>query len=191
MTPPAGTERSPLERAVDLLLHAPLGVMVTARDELPRLIAKGRQEATGARFIGKMAVGMGQREAGKLLRQATERLADLGLVPDPRRSPAGPTHPPSEEQVAATVPAPPPPPSSPSTQPPEAPTDAAGPAAAGSGPPAASLAIPGYDSLSAPQVVQRLDGLSADELESVRAYEMATRGRKTILSRVAQIQSVS
>jgi hypothetical protein len=37
--------------------------------------------------------------------------------------------------------------------------------------------------------VQRLAGLSPDELEAVRAYETATRGRKTILSRVAQLQS--
>ena len=50
------------------------------------------------------------------------------------------------------------------------------------------LAIPGYDALSASQVVQRLAGLSPAELESVRAYEEATRGRKTILSRVAQLQ---
>ncbi|MGH9154235.1 MAG: hypothetical protein ACRD03_18040, partial [Acidimicrobiales bacterium] len=56
-------------------------------------------------------------------------------------------------------------------------------------PHAASLAIPGYDSLSAPHVVQRLDGLSGDELEAVRAYEAAHRARKTILGRIAQLQS--
>lgn len=184
MTPPAG-DRSPLQRAVDLFLHVPLGVMVTARDELPRLIAKGRQEATGARFIGKMAVGMGQREAGKLVRQATERLADLGLVPDPRRSTTAPA---SSPPASAHAPPEPAAPTPPTAAPARAPA-ASG--AAGSGPAVGSLAIPGYDSLSAPQVVQRLDGLSADELESVRAYETATRGRKTILSRVAQIQSAS
>ena len=46
-----------------------------------------------------------------------------------------------------------------------------------------------YDSLAASQVVPRLSGLTADELELVRAYEAAHRGRKTILSRVAQLQS--
>ncbi|MDQ2729587.1 MAG: hypothetical protein M3Y91_17390 [Actinomycetota bacterium] len=50
------------------------------------------------------------------------------------------------------------------------------------------LAIPGYDSLSASQVVQRLAGLAADELEAVRTYEAATRGRRTILARVSQLQ---
>jgi hypothetical protein len=51
------------------------------------------------------------------------------------------------------------------------------------------LAIPGYDSLSASQVVQRLGGLSSEELEAVRQYESTTRGRRTILSKIAQLQS--
>ncbi|MGH9060216.1 MAG: hypothetical protein ACRDZY_11985 [Acidimicrobiales bacterium] len=51
-----------------------------------------------------------------------------------------------------------------------------------------NLAIPGYDSLSASQVVQRLAGLSAEELEAVKAYEAGTRGRRTILARVGQLQ---
>jgi hypothetical protein len=50
-----------------------------------------------------------------------------------------------------------------------------------------SLAIPGFDTLSASQVVQRLDGLSRSELVAVRAYETSTRGRRTILSRVDQL----
>lgn len=171
-------ERSPLERAVDLLLYAPLGVMVAARDELPRLIAKGRQEAVGARFIGKMAVDMGQKQADRLVRQATEWLADRGVVPDPRR-------------VAGSPPAPPTPEPAPPAE--AAAPEAAAPAEDGAAeaPASASLAIPGYDALSAPQVVQRLDGLSADELESVRAYEAGNRRRKTILSRIAQLQSGS
>jgi hypothetical protein len=58
-----------------------------------------------------------------------------------------------------------------------------------SGPGASDLAIPGYDSLSASQVLPRLEALSADELEAVRGYEAAHRGRKTILGRVDQLQS--
>ena len=50
------------------------------------------------------------------------------------------------------------------------------------------LAITDYDSLSASQVVTRLEGLTTDELEAVRAYEAANRGRKTILNKVAQLQ---
>ena len=57
--------------------------------------------------------------------------------------------------------------------------------------PTADLAIPGYDTLSASQVVQRLSGLSEGELEAVRVYEEAGRHRKTILTKVAQLQSGS
>ena len=53
----------------------------------------------------------------------------------------------------------------------------------------AQLAIPGYDSLSAPQVVRRLDGLVDVELEAVRRYEEGHRGRRTILSKIAQLQA--
>ncbi|MCU1379982.1 MAG: hypothetical protein JWN29_2965 [Acidimicrobiales bacterium] len=69
--------------------------------------------------------------------------------------------------------------------------EAPGPRPATSGPGGSDLAIPGYDSLSASQVLPRLEGLAADELEAVRAYEAAHRGRKTILGRVAQLQSQS
>lgn len=179
MTDAGGAEQSPLERAVDLLVYAPLGLAFMARDELPRLIAKGRQGATGqvgmARIVGQFAVDQGQKEAGKLLRKATERMADLGLVPDPNRKP-GPASRSSEPATDQR---------SSSPQPESGARSQSG----GDVPAADSLAIPGYGSLSAPQVVQRLDGLSEAELESVRVYETATRGRKTILSRVAQLQS--
>jgi hypothetical protein len=52
---------------------------------------------------------------------------------------------------------------------------------------AAGLAIPSYDSLSATQVVQRLAGLSREEVAAVAAYEAATRRRKTVLSRAEQL----
>ena len=56
-------------------------------------------------------------------------------------------------------------------------------------PVAALLGIPGYDSLSASQVVQRLAGLSNDELLAVGAYETAHRARRTVLTRVNQLLS--
>ncbi|MFP5377816.1 MAG: hypothetical protein ACLGIO_13695 [Acidimicrobiia bacterium] len=183
---PGSPERSPLDRAVDLLVYAPLGLAVAARDELPQLIARGRKEAEGqvgmARVVGRFAVDRGQKEAVKLLRQAARRLAGLGLVPDPGRG--GP--PGSPPGASPAEPAPP----AGSGPAPEAAGDrASAPARGASRPDAASLAIPGYDSLSAPHVVQRLDGLSGDELEAVRAYEAAHRARKTILGRIAQLQS--
>ena len=166
--------RSAVEQALDLLVYAPLGLLLTARDELPRLIDKGRRQASGrvstARVLGQLAVAQGQREAEKLVKQAAERLSELGVgtAKANGREPA-----PAARAAAPDTPAP-------------APATPAGAAPVLS---ADALAIPGYDVLSAPQVVQRLDGLSAEELEAVRVYEEATRHRRTILGRVAQLQS--
>jgi len=73
------------------------------------------------------------------------------------------------------------------TPPPAAPAGAAKPAVPAPG--VATLAVPDYDSLSASQVVPRLEGLSVTELDAVRAYEAANRGRKTILSKIAALQA--
>lgn len=52
---------------------------------------------------------------------------------------------------------------------------------------APDLAIPDYDALSASQVVDRLEGLSAAELDAIRAHEVANRGRATILGKIEQL----
>ncbi len=70
-----------------------------------------------------------------------------------------------------------------------------GPRAAVTRPPArgtrtvADLAIPEYDGLAASQVVPRLGGLSAGERAAVRDYELATRGRRTILTAIARLEA--
>jgi hypothetical protein len=38
-------------------------------------------------------------------------------------------------------------------------------------------------------VVQRLAGLDPAELEAVKVYESATRGRQTILTRISQLEA--
>ena len=58
-------------------------------------------------------------------------------------------------------------------------------------PHAAELPIPGYDALSASQVVERLAGLAAAELDAVRSYEAAHRNRRTILGKIDQLASPS
>ena len=50
-----------------------------------------------------------------------------------------------------------------------------------------ALPIPDYDELSASQVVERLEGLDRESLDSIRRYESAHRGRNTILGKIAQL----
>jgi hypothetical protein len=170
----ADDQKTPLDQVLDVFVYAPLGLALTAKDELPKLIEKGRTRTTSqlmmAKMIGQFAVTQGRQEIERRL----ERMAT-----------------------------PPPPPAAPAPPPAPAPADApvvlahehstngtnGGAPTRPVGPPADSLAIPGYDSLSAPQVVQRLAGLAPEELEAVAAYEEANRGRRTILSKVSMLQA--
>jgi hypothetical protein len=158
------TERkAPLDAALDLFVYLPVGLAVTAAEEIPKLAAKGR---TRVNTQVKMARVVGEFAVGRARQQFEGRLTP---PPAPPPSPA----PPSTPVVSAPPPA-------------ERPS-----AGNGSAPPPAppeELAIPGYDSLSASQVVQRLAGLSRDELAAVAAYEEGHRARRTILNRASQLQ---
>jgi hypothetical protein len=174
-------QKSPLEQALDLFVFAPIGLALTAREELPKLVEKGRErvgnQMSMAKAMGEFTVTQGQREAKKAVRHYAERYGVGG--PPSSGSSSGSDSP---EPVVASAPGPAPAAASP------APAPAA--STNGGGVPAVDdLAIPGYDSLSASQVVQRLAGLSGEELEAVARYESATRHRKTILTRISQLQT--
>jgi len=168
--------KPPVESALDLLVYAPLGLALEARALLPTLVERGRNQVTMARMIGQFAVQQGQVEANKRLGPVQEQvgsvLAALGLVArpaDPSSTRPGSAAAPTSKPVPVVV-VPEPMRVAPTLD-------------------TAELAIPDYDSLAASQVVPRLRALSASELEDVRAYEAAGRARKTILNRIAQLQS--
>ena len=48
-------------------------------------------------------------------------------------------------------------------------------------------ALADYDTLSASQVVRRLESLGPDQLRAVQRYEASTRNRRTILNRAGQL----
>ena len=163
------TRDDPGEQLLDLLVYAPLGLLLEARDLVPKLAEKGRQrmggQVTVARMIGEMAVRQGQRRAETVIKRMRDQ--QPGARPEPQADRPTNGHRPADTGTEATAPS------------------GGGPATA---PDAAGLAIPGYDTLSASQVVPRLEGLSRAELEAVRAYEVATRGRKTVLTRIDQLR---
>jgi hypothetical protein len=184
----AQPERSPAEEAVEhaleVLVYAPIGLLFEGANLLPDLIAKGRNQVNMARMVGQFAVAQGQGEASKVLDkiqdQAIAILSRLGgsTAPEAPITPAAMREPQPAPAAAA---------SSPATA--DAPAEPAADAPAEPAVDVASLAIPDYDGLSASHVVNRLEGLSPAELEAVRAYEAANRGRKTILSKIAQLQA--
>jgi hypothetical protein len=174
-------EKTPIEQAVehafDLFVYAPIGLLFEGTTLLPELIAKGKSQVAMARMMGKFAMDA----AGKSATSVTSKLQDQtagvidfigeSITPLPAE-PAKAARAPAPKSVRATAA--------------KAATKAASGVAQAIN--AASLAIPDYDGLSASQVVNRLAGLSPVELKNVQLYEAAHRGRKTILSKVAQLQ---
>ncbi len=207
-----------VEQALDAFLYAPIGLLFDGPARFPKLVRNGRTQVTNARMMGQFAVQMGRSEVEKRVKEletpVTEVLRSVGLVPDaPVPSPtptvvneSTATSEPAAASGTKTARAAKAGAKKTSTN--KAGTTKAGTAkkaatrtkkaakkvakkttGAGSATPTAeSLPIPDYDSLSASQVVTRLRGLGDAELDAVRDYETATRGRKTILSRVQQLQ---
>jgi hypothetical protein len=160
-----GLPRKVLEELVDYLVYAPVGLASTVLEEMPGLVAKGKSRLTMARTIGQFAVVMGRQKVEKTI--ADRRAGRQRPAPDEAAADAAAERTAADEQRVDAKPS----------------AREEGRAAAAS----ADLAIPGYDALAASQVVQRLAGLSPEELEAVRAYEEATRGRRTILGRIDQL----
>ncbi len=173
------TERkSPIEQALDLFFYAPVGFLLNAQEIVDELVEKGHQQVVAARMFGKFAVDQAPAQLAGLQKRV-EKVAEQVMG---RGAPAPRAHAPAPSASAkANGPAAPEMPATQTSAPVEEPI-------ATHGPDAGALAIPDYDSLSASQVVPRLEGLSDDELAAVRSYEAGHRGRKTILNKIAQLQ---
>ena len=158
---PEPEEADALQRLLDLLVYAPFGVVLTVAEDLPGLITKGRQrlgtEISNARVVGQFFVNQGQREVTQRVGSLLHRASDPEPEPAPTTSAA----------PAAPTPAKPAP----------DPVDGE----------MVERALAGYDTLSASQVVRRLESLGPDELHAVHRHEASHRNRRTILNRAAQL----
>jgi len=189
-------EKSPLDRLLDAFVYGPIGFALEAEQLVPRLVERGRttvgSQVGTARLLGQVVVRQGRRELDRQL----ARLRTANPCARPSR-PEPPTADAATPDAAATS-------AAGTTTVTVAPREAdeaaeeerdivldeAGRSARHhSADEAARLAIPDYDSLAASQVVPRLVGLSAEELEAVRRYEAAHRRRRTILARIGQLQA--
>ena len=172
-------EKNPLERIVEAAVFAPLGIAAMLRDELDKLVARGHQEANMAKMMGQFAVKQARDDLEKRTEAGRRTSAVDAHAQAPRPTPATPATPPTPTAPAAPA----------APQAPAVPVSGANSnGTAVTVHDAQNLAIPGYDSLSASQVVERLAGLNAEELEAIGSYESAGRGRRTILNRVAQLR---
>lgn len=167
-----------LEAALDVFVYAPIGFAFDAREVVPKLVERGRNQVALARLFGRYAMHRGQAEAERIL---NDRRGTTPATADGADADVDPT---DEPTVAPIVP---PAPAASATAAPAATKKKAAPKASAAG--VKKLPIPGYDSLSASQVIPRLDALRPRELEAVREHEVANRARRTILNRIAQLQA--
>lgn len=187
-------DKSTSDRLLDLFLFLPAGVAMTVVEEAPKLVDRGRTEIEKriytSRTVGEFAYRFGRSELERR----------IGPVISSRPSPGGRKTPAPRiskevkeggEAGGQSAPA-----GQRSSKPPGSPSQSGSAEHLGGAPgtPSASertrhLAIPGYDSLSASQVVQRLGGLSRRELEEVRDHEEASRARRTVLNKAEQLLS--
>jgi len=193
-----------IERTLEVLLYAPVGLGAYILDNGPSLIdmfvTRGRSEidrrhedvqrhVTSARSLGEVVLAFGppiaRQRVEHHLGEARRRAEDLFASPttEPTPTPAvavvDPVPVVEARPVAQSAPEPPL----------RFASAAAPPSVTGNGDRArsAELPIPGYDALSASQVVERLIGLTSDELDAVHAYETAHRQRRTILGKIEQL----
>jgi hypothetical protein len=203
------SRRPRVELLADVALFAPLGLVASIAEAVPDLAMKGRArllpKVSLARTVGQFAVGEGYRRLAALTGRSRPSMGDVvgaafGLFRGPsseasRRPPRRQSDTPhagrgGQVGEGASEDGHRPPARDGGHGPGSRPAGArpGGGAVRAAGVPAASeLAIPSYDSLSAPQVVRLLAGLSREEIEAVRRYEAATRGRRTILARAEQL----
>jgi hypothetical protein len=187
-TQPASGATDPLARALDVAIYAPIGAAALAVDVAPELlrtvVARGRAEVEvrqeqvarrirHAKGAGEVAIAFG---LPVLRRKVEQRIASLRPSPPPASKPRPRPEPATPRRVTVT-------PTAAAPTAPIAPADTNG-----RGDPD-TLAIPGYDALSASQVVERLAGLSRDELAAVHDYETGHRRRRTILGKIEQLSS--
>ena len=181
------------ERAVEVLVYAPVGLAMYLRDTVPAFlnlfVSRGRSEigqrkhhaegqVSQAKALGEYAIGFGapkvreQVEKGiaVALKGAEAVLTGVGEGGQGPQPAAPPTTQPNEPSVR---------PAHKDADRDEERTK----------PSATTLGIPDYDELSASQVVERLEGLQPSELEAVRDYEEGHRARRTILFKIEQLNS--
>lgn len=161
-------EPSAIQQALDLFVHAPIGVYLELRESLPKTTQRGRdhlkQRVDVARFIGSLAAAQLKVEASKLERAGREQadgVLDLlfgrgsSSVVDPESK--------ADEGPGADL----------ATHPTDAKQE--------------GFPISDYQSLPASVVVKILDGLPRDQLEAIREFEASNRNRKTILTKIDRL----
>jgi len=151
--------RNPVDKLIDALIFAPLEGLLEAASDIEGAAAKGRKRLELQLSNARVLGKMAVTFGG---REIERRARDL-LTPDASSDGVGPIDERDPED-------PEPEPAHPDVNP-------------------VDHLIPGYDDLSASQVVRLLGSFDDHELAELACYERAVRKRRTILNRIDQLST--
>ncbi len=158
-------DRNSAEQALDVLLYAPVGLLLELCDRMPELAEKGRErlgdQAPAARLIGEMAVKAGKRKLDEVVAGLREADSDS-----------------SGEALAG------------STEPTQSATDEATKSAGqAQGATIGGEPFSGYDTMTAAEIIRALADLPSAERAVIKAYGLAEKGRRTIVGKLDQMDA--
>jgi hypothetical protein len=156
------TDRTPRDQLVDLLVYAPIGLALEARELLPRLVERGKGQVVLAQLLGRVAAERGRAEMSEKITR---------IVPGTEAT-ASPPSPPGDVRPLRS-------------------TEEIGPDEVATDPERSSgidAVVPGYDALPAAEIVRELGDLDPSQLEVVRLHEQANRRRVTVLNKIDRLR---
>jgi hypothetical protein len=186
----------PIDKILDAFVYAPIGLLLDGKDLIPDLARRGRAQAANARVLGTFALSTADSRVQTAVADIERQLGVL-LGALAGSTPGGGVKESTPPQSAASSE-----PGKPKAPRAKAQTKSAKPAVKPSGrspakrkasatkpPTVGSLAIDGYDTLAASQIVSRLEGLTPAERKAVARFESANRKRKTILDKIGRLNA--
>ena len=152
-----------VDQALDLLVYAPVGLALEAKELLPKLVERGQGQIVLTRLTGRFAVQQGWDRMERLFDELFSPASEEGPA-DHEDGPAdgGDERGGDEGEVPIS--------------------------SGNGGDPARSGVMDGYDELTAPEVLARLEDISDTDLGEVLAYEEDHRSRVTVINRIRQLR---
>jgi len=141
------------EQLLDLLVYAPIGLLLEAKDLIPQLADRGRGQVALAQLAGKVVGDRVRADAAPLFRQLLEAAGAAVVSMTSDEDELSDEHDDHREPTDDDV----------------------------------ALPIESYNAFSAPQLLQKLEELDQQQLDTILAYEQAHRDRQTVTNRIKQL----
>jgi hypothetical protein len=100
----AGANKSPVGAVLDVFVFAPIGFVLDARQLVPKLAERGRNQVALLKVVGQFAVNKGRADADRILKSKTKPSEPPAPPPPEPTRPAPATRSRATAAAAATLP---------------------------------------------------------------------------------------